>query len=142
MISLEHSLFFIKPEAIEYKKQILAKISGKPSFLDLVALKEVVFTQEHIKALYWHVPESVMRKLTDQLLGKTCAVGVVRGANAIRSLVEICGEQTFATHCNLDSVRYMYGNHRREYMHLNAIHRPTTEEEAKANLILFGFTFT
>jgi nucleoside diphosphate kinase len=133
----ERSLFFIKPEADEWRGEIMADIRSRG--LEISARKEVAIDSSHLKSLYGHVEEKVMEKLTRQLSGKTVMVVAVEGADAVARLVEITGASTAPAKCNERSIRFIFGSHTEGCEYQNAVHRPTTRQEADHDLALFGF---
>lgn len=137
---MEYSLFMIKPCAYKNKKEILDVINKK---LNIVFTKDIILDESFLNKLYEKEQNEIYKKInTEQLKEKEACIGIVSGKNAIKDLIEICGEKPLGRMCDKDSIRYIFSP-QEDVVHIknnvffvNAIHK-SSPEEALDNVILF-----
>lgn len=141
---MEYSLFMIKPCAYEKKDEILEIISKK---LTILFTRDIILNEKFLNKLYTNEKNISFKKInTDQLKNGAACIGIVAGVNAIKDLIEICGNKPLGTMCNKETIRYQFspkndtltiGN---EVFFLNAIHK-SDPEEALDDVVLFMTEF-
>lgn len=107
--------------------------------LTILATKRVIISEKILSVLYGHTSFKIQKRLREQLLGKNCPVMMVEGRNAVVRLFEIVGREAASAKNPPGTIRWKFGDHHPDKVHLNAAHRPRTDSEAKDHLILFGF---
>lgn len=135
-MTVETTLFFIKPEAVNRADDIREAIEA--AGLTVKRIVPFVMDAECINGLYGHLNQTIKNRLISQLLYRECVLGIVEGENAITRLVEITGERYEPALCNPHSIRFRFGDHTAGLEHHNAIHRPKTPEEVEHNFKVFG----
>lgn len=137
---MEYSLFMIKPCAYEKKDEILEIISNK---LSILFTRDIILNEKFLNKLYTNEKNTKFKRInTDQLKNGTACIGIVAGVNAIKDLIEICGNKPLGTMCNKETIRYKFSpkndtlNIGNEVFFLNAIHK-SDPEEALDDVVLF-----
>lgn len=133
----EHSMYMIKPEAMDSRDEIRDLIRRD---LAITAIKTLRLPQWVIRELYDDLNDN-LRIATDIALRGTVELGVVEGEDAIATMLDIAGDKTNPSECTPDSIRFRFGVHLPLIVngtpyYLNALHRPKSAEEARTHVAI------
>lgn len=137
---MEYTLFMIKPCAYKHKKEILNIINDR---LDILFTKDIILDEKFLNKLYCNEKNEIYKAINlRQLKGKPACIGIVSGKNAIRDLIEICGDKPLGRQCKKDSIRYRFAPEKdtihieNQVFFINSIHK-ADPEEALDQVVLF-----
>lgn len=129
---MEYSLFMIKPCAYKNKNEILDILNEK---LNVLFTKDFVLSEDFLNKLYNNEKNETFKAINvKQLKDKPACIGIVSGKNAIKDLIEICGDKPLGKICDKNSIRYRFEP--KEYiLHIdnqiffvNSIHKADPDE--------------
>lgn len=129
---MEYSLFMIKPCAYKNKKEILDILNEK---LNILFTKDFVLNEEFLNKLYNNEKNETFKAINvKQLKDKPACIGIVSGKNAIKDLIEICGDKPLGKMCDKNSIRYRF-EPKEDILHIdnqvffvNSIHKADPDE--------------
>ena len=129
---MEYSLFMIKPCAYKNKKEILDILNEK---LNVLFTKDFVLNEEFLNKLYNNEKNETFKAINvKQLKEKPACIGIVSGKNAIKDLIEICGDKPLGKMCDKNSIRYRF-EPKEDILHIdnqvffvNSIHKADPDE--------------
>ncbi len=139
MTTLEESVFFIKPPALEQAEKIINELKKQftVAFSDPIALPADFWLTFHENEISPYKEANA-----SYLADKKIILGIVKGENAKIKLFELCGKTFNPEACSSDSLRYRY---RFEpsliqvdgvAFYVNAIHRSMPEDaQREVNLV-------
>ncbi len=129
---MEYSSFMIKPCAYENKVDILKIINTK---LNIVFTKDIILNEKFLNKLYSSEKNEVYRAINiEQLKDKPACIGIVSGKNAIKDLIEICGDKPLGRMCEKKTIRYRFAPEEdtihvgEQVFFVNSIHKADPEE--------------
>lgn len=134
----------IKPDAFIKKDDIVKRLEGSGLFV--VKRKTLILPEDFvIKEMYGKdkLPGPLEEATKRHFLSGPSEILVVKGDNVVSKLVDLVGLKTNPALCNLDTIRYIYGDHIPEELggdlkfYRNAAHRPLNEQESKEDLKKF-----
>lgn len=129
---MEYSLFMIKPCAYKNKNEILDILNEK---LNVLFTKDFVLSEDFLNKLYNNEKNETFKAINiKQLKDKPACIGIVSGKNAIKDLIEICGDKPLGKICDKNSIRYRFGP-KEDILHIdnqiffvNSIHKADPDE--------------
>lgn len=129
---MEYSLFMIKPCAYKNKNEILDILNEK---LNVLFTKEFVLNEDFLNKLYNNEKNETFKAINiKQLKDKPACIGIVSGKNAIKDLIEICGDKPLGKICDKNSIRYRF-EPKEDILHIdnqiffvNSIHKADPDE--------------
>ena len=129
---MEYSLFMIKPCAYKNKNEILDILNEK---LNVLFTKDFVLSEEFLNKLYNNEKNETFKAINvKQLKDKPACIGIVSGKNAIKDLIEICGDKPLGKICDKNSIRYRF-EPKEDILHIdnqiffvNSIHKADPDE--------------
>lgn len=139
---VEKTVYIIKPEALPHRQEIRL----------MIAEANLAITHSAVALL----PEWVLVELypdlarernelwiatLEHLLNQECEIGIIEGENAMKKLLNLCGEETSPVACRVGTIRARFGEPiplpaGERFYWRNAIHRPKTQEEAANDLLV------
>lgn len=140
---VEKTLLLVKPEAEDAVSEIEMLVNAQG--LTVVEKKKILVTRSMIEEIYTHIPSPIINLTSLHFADHVCTVLLIEGEDAIGKILTITGKELAPSHCDRNSIRYMYGI--REPIRMgsflywkNAVHRPRNKEEADLNMKVFGFS--
>ena len=129
---MEYSLFMIKPCAYKNKNEILDILNEK---LNVLFTKDFVLSEDFLNKLYNNEKNETFKAINvKQLKDKPACIGIVSGKNAIKDLIEICGDKPLGKICDKNSIRYRF-EPKEDILHIdnqiffvNSIHKADPDE--------------
>ena len=129
---MEYSLFMIKPCAYKNKNEILDILNEK---LNVLFTKDFVLSEDFLNKLYNNEKNETFKAINvKQLKDKPACIGIVSGKNAIKDLIEICGDKPLGKMCDKNSIRYRF-EPKEDVLHIdnqiffvNSIHKADPDE--------------
>lgn len=129
---MEYSLFMIKPCAYKNKNEILDILNEK---LNVLFTKDFVLSEDFLNKLYNNEKNETFKAINvKQLKDKPACIGIVSGKNAIKDLIEICGNKPLGKMCDKNSIRYRF-EPKEDILHIdnqiffvNSIHKADPDE--------------
>lgn len=129
---MEYSLFMIKPCAYKNKNEILDILNKK---LNILFTKDFVLSEDFLNKLYNNEKNETFKAINvKQLEDKPACIGIVSGKNAIKDLIEICGDKPLGKMCDKNSIRYRF-EPKEDILHIddqiffvNSIHKADPDE--------------
>lgn len=129
---MEYSLFMIKPCAYKNKNEILDILNEK---LNVLFTKDFVLSEDFLNKLYNNEKNETFKVINvKQLKDKPACIGIVSGKNAIKDLIEICGDKPLGKICDKNSIRYRF-EPKEDILHIdnqiffvNSIHKADPDE--------------
>lgn len=129
---MEYSLFMIKPCAYKNKNEILDILNKK---LNVLFTKDFVLSEDFLNKLYNNEKNETFKAINvKQLKDKPACIGIVSGKNAIKDLIEICGNKPLGKMCDKNSIRYRF-EPKEDILHIdnqiffvNSIHKADPDE--------------
>lgn len=129
---MEYSLFMIKPCVYKNKNEILDILNEK---LNVLFTKDFVLNEDFLNKLYNNEKNETFKAINiKQLKDKPACIGIVSGKNAIKDLIEICGDKPLGKICDKNSIRYRF-EPKEDILHIdnqiffvNSIHKADPDE--------------
>lgn len=129
---MEYSLFMIKPCVYKNKNEILDILNEK---LNVLFTKDFVLNEDFLNKLYNNEKNETFKAINiKQLKDKPACIGIVSGENAIKDLIEICGDKPLGKMCDKNSIRYRF-EPKEDILHIdnqiffvNSIHKADPNE--------------
>jgi nucleoside diphosphate kinase len=140
------TLGLVKPGAIQHAGVMRARIKACGLRICDEAnyyWTNIARTEETVAKLYYRAPGPVVSEIARSFFGHATPVFLIAGENAIETFRKLTGTERNPGECAQHTLRYLYGEH--ETVDLgeghrfwrNAIHRPSTHEEAEWSIPVF-----
>lgn len=136
------SAYLIKPEGMCLADPIRRAILQ--SGLVIVRSRVIQFPKWGVDFLYPGLPPAIEEATRKHLVGQGCEMGMVWGFDAIRRLVNVCGESTDPQKCAPGTIRRDYAGMSPPLLLTdgqsyfpNLIHRPRSEAEVVTLAMLY-----
>lgn len=137
---IEETLFIIKPDGYDQRKQIISDISA---CFDVAWISTFSFESDLVAKLYpTEVDKPHYPALIEYMLETPCVLGIIRGESVIQDFLKFAGTCLNPKECAEDTLRYRYYqgiDRTRSGRHIikNVIHRSKSKEEFEFYIQVF-----
>lgn len=137
---METSFYVIKPHGLVFREEVRATIEG--AGLIITESKKLVMHEWALEIIYSDLPEKYRKAVFQSFKDAFVEVGLVKGENAIETLLQITGTELDPADCAPCSIRFKFGG-RKPFMidgvrcYANIIHRPKNKTEAEIGIKVF-----